>query len=232
MAMYRSPAIGTLAALVAGGWLLSNMMRGRRSLEPALHVEALREVRMPLSTAVVTAAAFAASGMLLSSQMNRMRNAKSGYGSGSTVEQSIEVDVPVSTAYNQWTQFEEFPRFMDSVEEVKQLDDQHLHWRAVVGGKPKEWDAEITEQIPDQKIAWRSTNGARNAGVVTFHKISDSRTRIMLQMDYEPHTMTERLGDALGAVKRTAKGNLQRFKELMESRGTETGAWRGTIAQH
>ena len=177
---------------------------------------------------IVTVAALAVGGVLLSKQMKKMR----GSNSMSSVEESIEVNVPVSTAYNQWTQFEEFPRFMDSVHEVKQLDDEHLHWRANVAGKEEEWDAEITEQIPDKRIAWRSTSGARNAGVVTFHKISDSTTRILLQMDYEPKTFGEKVGDALGAVKLEAKGNLKRFKDLIEGSGTETGAWRGTVAQH
>jgi uncharacterized membrane protein len=148
-----------------------------------------------------------------------------------TVNVSTDIDVPVSTAYNQFTQFEEFPRFMASVLEVKQIDDTHLHWKALVAGKPEEWDSEITEQIPDKRIAWRSTSGVTNAGVVTFHKISDSRTRVMLQMDYEPQTLLEKVGDALGGVKLTAKGNLKRFKQLVEDRGSETGAWRGTVEQ-
>jgi len=118
------------------------------------------------------------------------------------------------------------------VHEVRQLDDKHLHWRADVAGKEKEWDAEITEQIPDKRIAWRSTSGVSNAGVVTFHKISDSATRIMLQMDYDPESVTEQIGDAFGVVKMQAKGNLKRFKEMLESRGKETGAWRGTVTEH
>jgi len=140
--------------------------------------------------------------------------------------------VPVSTAYNQWTQFEDFPKFMATVQEVKQIDDTHLHWRALVGGKVKEWDSEITEQIPDKRIAWRSINGAPNSGVVTFHKISDNRCRVMLQMDYTPEGVVERVGDAVGAVKLTTKGNLKKFKSLLESRGHESGAWRGTVAEH
>ena len=149
-----------------------------------------------------------------------------------TVEKSIVVNVPVGTAYNQWTQFEEFPEFMASVQEVRQVDDTHLHWRAIVAGKPQEWDAEITEQIPDKRIAWRSTGGVHNAGVVSFHKLSDSRCRVMLQMEYQPQSLGEKVGDALGGVKLTAKGNLKRFKKLVEKRGVETGAWRGTVAQH
>ena len=148
------------------------------------------------------------------------------------IEKSVEVQVPVHTAYNQWTQFEEFPRFMSSVEQVRQVDDTHLHWRAVVGGRTKEWDSEITEQIPDQRIAWRSTDGPSNSGVVTFHRLGENRTRVMLQMDYQPENATERAGDTFGAVKLTAKGNLKRFKNLLEARGQESGAWRGTVTQH
>jgi uncharacterized membrane protein len=149
----------------------------------------------------------------------------------STVEKSIEVNVPVNTAYNQWTQFEDFPQFMEGITEVKQLDDTHLHWRAKIAGKEKEWDAEISEQIPDQRIAWRSTSGALNAGVVTFHRIADSTTRIMLQMDYEPEGVTESVGDTAGVFSRRVSGDLERFKQFLESRGRETGAWRGNVQQ-
>ncbi len=149
-----------------------------------------------------------------------------------TIEESIEIEAPISEVYNQWTQFEEFPKFMEGVESITQTDDTHLHWVAEFGGSQHEWDAEITEQVPDKRIAWRSTGGVRNAGVVTFHKLSDDKTRIMLQMDYDPQTMDEKLGDALGLVKMQLKGNLKRFKELLESRGQETGAWRGAVTQH
>lgn len=177
---------------------------------------------------MVTVAALAVGGVLLSQQFKKKR----GSGNLSSVEESIEINVPVSTAYNQWTQFEEFPKFMDSVREVRQLDDTHLHWRAEVAGKEKEWDCEITEQIPDKRIAWRSTSGVRNGGTVTFHKINDTTTRIMLQIDYEPEDMMEKAGDAIGAVRMEARGNLQRFKEMLEARGKETGAWRGSVVQH
>jgi uncharacterized membrane protein len=149
----------------------------------------------------------------------------------STVEKSIQVNVPVSTAYNQWTQFEDFPKFMEGITEVRQLDDTHLHWSADIAGKHKEWDAEITEQIPDKRIAWRSTTGAQNAGVVTFHRISDDTTRIMLQMDYDPEGVAENVGDAVGVFSRRVEGDLERFKEFLELRGHETGAWRGSVDQ-
>ena len=148
-----------------------------------------------------------------------------------SIEKSIEVRVPVHTAYNQWTQFEEFPRFMEGVEEVRQLDDTHLHWRANVGGKEEEWDAVITEQIPDERIAWTNTSGARNAGVVTFHKIDLQTTKLMLQLDYEPEGAIENIGSALGVVGRRVENDLERFKEFIESRGAETGAWRGEVRQ-
>ena len=148
-----------------------------------------------------------------------------------SIEKSIEVKVPVHTAYNQWTQFEEFPRFMEGVEEVRQLDDTHLHWRAKVAGKEEQWDAVITEQIPDERIAWRNTSGAPNAGVITFHKIDPQRTKLMLQIDYEPQGAVENIGSALGMVGRRIEGDLERFKEYIESRGAETGAWRGEVRQ-
>jgi uncharacterized membrane protein len=148
-----------------------------------------------------------------------------------SIEEAIEVNVPVRVAYNQWTQFEEFPHFMEGVEQVRQLDDKRLHWRASIGGKVKEWDAEITEQTPDQRIAWTSRGGPWNAGVVTFHRLDDQRTKVMLQLDYDPEGVVENVGDALGVVKMRVKGDLQRFKEFIESRGRETGAWRGEIEQ-
>ncbi len=147
----------------------------------------------------------------------------------STIEQSIDVEVPVQTAYNQWTQFEEFPRFMEGVEEVRQLSDERLHWKTKVAGRTKEWDAQITEQRPDERVAWRSVEGAANAGVVTFHRLDDAQTRVMLQMDIEPEGLAERAGDALGLAERRVKGDLERFKEMIEARGVETGAWRGEV---
>ena len=147
----------------------------------------------------------------------------------STIEQSIDVNVPVRTAYNQWTQFEEFPRFMEGVEAVRQLDQQRLHWRANIGGRVEEWEALITEQHPDERIAWKNTTGAPNAGVVTFHRLSDAKTRVMLQMEYEPQGVVENLGDMLGVVSRRVASDLKRFKEFIEARGQETGAWRGEV---
>jgi len=146
-----------------------------------------------------------------------------------SVEKSVEVNVPVSTAYNQWTQFEEFPRFMEGVESLTQLDDTHLRWVVEIAGQRREWEAEITEQKPDDRIAWRATEGAQNAGVVTFHRIGDNTSKIMLQLEFDPEGIVEQVGDKLGIVGMRAQGDLNRFKEFIEQRGTETGAWRGEV---
>ncbi|MDQ3372007.1 MAG: SRPBCC family protein [Actinomycetota bacterium] len=140
----------------------------------------------------------------------------------SNIEESIEVSVPVRTAYNQWTQFEEFPQFMEGVEEVRQVDDTHLHWRTKVAGKEKEFDAKVTEQVPDERVAWTSEQGAEHAGVVTFHRIEENRTRVMLQMDIEPDSAAEKVGDALGLAKKRVKGDLENFKQMLEARGEAT----------
>ena len=146
-----------------------------------------------------------------------------------TFEGSIDVNVPVRTAYDQWTQFESFPQFMEGVEEVRQMSDTRLAWRAEIAGQTEEWEGEITEQLPDQRIAWTSVTGAKNAGVVTFHRLDDDTTRVMLQIDYEPETVVEHAGAALGVVGRRIQGDLQRFKEFIEARGEATGAWRGEV---
>lgn len=148
-----------------------------------------------------------------------------------TIEKSIEVEVPVKTAYNQWTQFEYFPRFMENVEEVTQLDDKRLHWIATVAGQKKEWNSIITEQVPDQRIAWTCDGGTFTAGIVTFHHLDDAKSRVMLQLSYDPEGIVEEVGDKLGFVSRRVEGDLKRFKEFLEERGQETGAWRGTVAR-
>ena len=147
------------------------------------------------------------------------------------IEESIDVEVPISVAYNQWTQFEEFPQFMEGVESVQQIDDTHLLWTAEIGGTREEWRAEITEQHPDERVAWRATEGPANAGVVTFHRIDDTTTRLMVQMDWEPEGAKETVGAALGSDSRRVKDDLKRFKEMIERRGTATGAWRGDVEQ-
>jgi uncharacterized membrane protein len=145
------------------------------------------------------------------------------------VEHHVDVDKDVQTVYNQWTQFEEFPRFMEGVESVTQLDDRHLRWEVDIAGVDREFEAEITEQSPDQRIAWKSTSGPQQAGVVTFHPLNDTQTRVTLQMKFEPEGVTEQMGDKMGAVSRRAEGDLKRFKSFIEERGTETGGWRGEI---
>ncbi len=147
----------------------------------------------------------------------------------STITESIEVDLPVRTVYDQWTQFEEFPNFMGGVEEVRQLDDRHLHWKASFGGQEPEWDAEITEQIPDRRIAWQSTGGTSNRGVVSFEALSPERTRIDLELEYEAEGMVQKVGETLGVPDRRVENDLERFKEFIEARGRETGGWRGEI---
>ena len=148
-----------------------------------------------------------------------------------TIKKSIEVERPLSTVYNQWTQFEQFPRFMKEVKRVTQLDDQRLHWEAEIGGKNKEWDARITDQIPDHLIVWQSEGGEYISGAVEFATVSPSRTRIDLQVVYDPQGFVESAGDALGLVSGKAESDLERFKEFIEDRGQETGAWRGTIRE-
>jgi uncharacterized membrane protein len=145
------------------------------------------------------------------------------------VTESVDVAVPVSTAYNQWTQFEEFPSFMGGVEQVQQLDDTHLRWAAQVAGKREEWDAQITEQTPDERIAWTATGGKGNAGLVTFESLGTDETRVTVQMDWQPEGVVENIGAAIGMDDHQVSKDLARFKELIEARGSETGAWRGSV---
>ena len=149
----------------------------------------------------------------------------------SNVEQHVDVEVPVRTAYDQWTQFTEFPRFMEGVERIDQLTDTRTHWVTKIADVTREFDAEITEQTPDQRIAWKAVDGATNAGVVTFHRLEEGKTRVMLQLDFEPESVLENLGDKLGVVSRRATGDLENFKKFIESRGTQSGAWRGEVSQ-
>ena len=146
------------------------------------------------------------------------------------IEKSVEVKAPVNAVYNQWTQFEEFPRFMAGVKEVKQLDDTHVHWHAEIWGKDKEWDAEITEQVPDQRISWRSISGdAPNAGSVRFEPVGPDRTRVNLTMEYEPQGVIENVGDKLGVMSARVQNTVEDFKKFIEQRGQETGGWRGEV---
>jgi uncharacterized membrane protein len=147
----------------------------------------------------------------------------------SRISESIEIDLPVHTVYNQWTQFEDFPQFMEGVESVKQLDDTRLHWVAEIGGHRREWDAKIVDQTPDHHIAWEGSL-EDPSGAVTFEPIADNRALLTLEFDFEPQGMKEKVGDTLGVADRRVRGDLERFKHFVESRGTETGAWRGDIS--
>ena len=145
------------------------------------------------------------------------------------VLESIDVDVPVGTAYNQWTQFESFPQFMEGVERIDQLSPTKTHWVTKIAGVEREFDAEVTEQHPDERVAWTTENGIHQSGVVTFHRISDTTTRVTLQLDHEPEGLVEKVGDALGIVQRRVKGDLAKFKTFIEARGVEEGGWRGDV---
>jgi len=147
----------------------------------------------------------------------------------STIQKSVEVDVPVSTAYNQWTQFESFPEFMEGVERVTQVDPTHTHWTTKIGGVTREFDAEISEQHPDERISWHTLDGPRQAGVVTFHRLGEGRSKVMLQMEFAPEGLVEKAGDTLGMVESRVTGDLERFKRFIESRGLESGGWRGEV---
>ncbi len=145
------------------------------------------------------------------------------------ITESVDVDVPVGTAYNQWTQFESFPKFMEGVERIDQLSPTKTHWVTRIAGVQREFDAEITEQHPDERVAWVTQNGTHQAGVVTFHRISNTTTRVTLQLDHDPQGLLEKAGEALGIIKRRIKGDLANFKSFIESRGVEEGGWRGDV---
>ena len=147
----------------------------------------------------------------------------------STVQKSIEVKVPIRTAYDQWTQFEEFPNFMEGVEKIDQVSDTRTHWVTEIAGLEREFDAEITEQVPDKRIAWRAVDGPDHGGVVMFEPVGSDATRVSVEMDFAPDGLAEKAGDALGVIDRRVEGDLERFKRFIESRGVETGAWRGEV---
>ena len=147
------------------------------------------------------------------------------------VEKSVVVNVPVSTAYNQWTQFEEFPHFMGGVKQVTQLDDKHLEWVAEIAGVKRQWTATILEQVPDQKVAWAATEGATNAGAVHFRAAGPDTTVVQLVLEYAPEGLVEKVGDALNIVEKQAEGDLERFKAFIEDAGYASGAWRGSVSE-
>ena len=147
----------------------------------------------------------------------------------STVKSDIDVNVPISVAYNQWTQFESFPHFMGGIDSITQVDDTHTHWKVSIAGIKREFDAEITEQLPDERVAWNSIGGEDHAGVVTFHRIADDQTRVSVQLEWKPEGLIEKVGALLQVDDIQIDRDLHRFKELIESNGFETGAWRGTV---
>jgi uncharacterized membrane protein len=147
----------------------------------------------------------------------------------SSVTESVDGEVPVTTAYNQWTQFESFPQFMGGVERITQVDDRHTHWVTRIGGVEREFDTEITEQHPDDRVAWTSTDGTTHAGVVTFHRLSDTSCRVTVQLEWQPEGLVEKAGSVIGVEDRQIKADLARFKQFIESRGAETGQWRGDV---
>jgi uncharacterized membrane protein len=181
--------------------------------------------------AVAGAGGAAAAALPARKWLSGRRGSVGGGTSPRTIEASIEVGVPVSTVYNQWTQFEDFPLFMEGVDHVQQLDDTRLHWAATVAGRKAEWDAKILEQHPDRQISWISKDGKKTRGTVTFEPLGESRTLVRLSMSYQAEGLTEALGSAAGLDARRVRGDLERFKELIEGRGTETGAWRGEVSE-
>jgi uncharacterized membrane protein len=146
-----------------------------------------------------------------------------------TITKSVDVDVPIGTVYNQWTQFESFPEFMGGVDKIEQLDERHLVWHVSIAGIKRQFDAEITEQHPEERVAWKSTDGTTHAGVVTFHKLADDKTRVTVQLEWQPEGALEKAGSAVNADDHQVSADLDRFKKFIESRGQETGAWRGEV---
>jgi uncharacterized membrane protein len=215
---------------------ISQLQQARRRMQKKNNSHKTRNIVLILTAGGVVVAA-------LPSIRNRVRSALPGGHNGGfpsaggtvgaapgNILEEIEVNVPVSTAYNQWTQFEEFPDFMEGVDEVNQLDDALVHWVVTVAGKKAEWDAKITEQEPDRRIAWESIDGKQNAGSVSFEPAgSGSRTRIRLQMSYKPEGVAEAVGSRVGVDERRVRGDLERFRELIERRQHEDGGWRGEI---
>ena len=212
--------------------LRSELQRMATDLQSAwTRVESKKKTHKLRNSVLVLAggAAATAGALKFKDKVTRLDGTGNGTGGARTIDESIEVEVPVSTAYNQWTQFEEFPLFMEGVDDVRQLDDTRLHWVATIGGRTAEWDAKILEQHPDRQISWISEDGKKTRGTVSFEPLGESRTLIRLSMSYKTEGPIEQLGSAAGLDKQRIKGDLGRFKELIESRGTESGEWRGEI---
>jgi uncharacterized membrane protein len=190
-------------------------------------VEKKRSHRLRNMLFVAGAAAVAATGAVVARR--RLRTSVPGMPQPTSVDAAVDVGVPVTVAYNQWTQFEEFPQFMEGVDEVKQLDDTLLHWAATIAGRRAEWDAQIIEQEPDRRITWESVDGKRTRGTVTFETKGPERSRVRLHMSYQPDGVAEQVGSAMGLDSRRIHGDLARFRELVEGRQSATGAWRGEV---
>jgi uncharacterized membrane protein len=221
------------ARLAADTQLRRELSRMSKNLQGAWgRVEKKRSHRLR-TTLLVLGGGAAAVGVVQSRGWIRDRvSALAGRGGSSarTIDEAIEVEVPVTAAYNQWTQFEDFPLFMEGIDHVEQLDDTRLHWVATIAGRKAEWDAKILEQHPDRQISWISEDGKKTRGTVSFEPLGSSRTRVRLSMSYQAEGPAETLGSAAGLDARRVHGDLERFKELIESRGAETGAWRGEIS--
>jgi uncharacterized membrane protein len=228
--------------LLAAGRRLATDSELRRELRDAIEdlrqasarIQKKRSHRLRNVLLLSAAAGGALAAVLPQSRRWIAKNVGSLIGGGTTpraIDESIEVNVPVSTAYNQWTQFEDFPLFMEGVDHVQQLDDTRLHWAVTIGGRSGEWDAKILEQHPDRQISWISEDGKKTRGTVTFEELGESRTRVRLSMSYQAEGPVEKAGSALALDTRRIRGDLERFKELIESRGAESGAWRGEVEQ-
>jgi uncharacterized membrane protein len=212
--------------------LRSELQRMATDLQSAwTRVESKKKTHKLRNSMLVLAggAAATAGALKFKDKVTRLDGTGNATGGASTIDESIEVEVPVSTAYNQWTQFEEFPLFMEGVDDVQQRDDTRLHWVATIGGRTAEWDAKILEQHPDRQISWISEDGKKTRGTVSFEPLGESRTLIRLSMSYKIEGPIEQLGSAAGLDRQRIKGDLGRFKNLIESRGTESGEWRGEI---
>ena len=225
----RFGLMAVAAGLVADQALRRDLATTTQSLQKAwLRVEKKRSHKLR-NTMLVLAGGAGAFGLYMLRSRLPLPGRSAGAGI-STIDESTEVDVPVSTAYNQWTQFEDFPLFMEGVDHVEQRDDTRLHWVATIAGRSAEWDAKILEQHPDQQISWISEDGKKTRGTVTFEPLGESRTRIRLSMSYKAEGPLETAGSAAGLDKQRVRGDLQRFKELIEGRGEESGAWRGEVS--
>ena len=221
--------IAAMSRLGADPKLRAELRKLTKSLDKAWgRVERKRSHKLR-NTLIVAGAGGAAAGLAVASRKTLLGFGGAHGTTKRTIEESVEVDVPVETAYNQWTQFEDFPLFMEGVDHVQQLDDTRLHWVATVSGRKAEWDAKILEQHPDRRISWVSVDGRTTQGTVTFEPLGTGRTRVLLSMSYAAEGPAEALGSAAGLDAHRVRGDLQRFKELIESRGAESGAWRGEV---